>query len=400
VAFTFDWETAMGGLVHSRSEGDPVAEVRIQDSEFRSTGNADATSDEPDYVLRGLRMREGVTTTIELFRPYGVRATYFATGYNFLDGNTAQRRFMGDPTFAWATTDNRWLSDRWANTPWFVDDPYGTAASHPAWYFGDLVKPLRDAGHEIQSHTFSHFYGGFVDSATWRSDLEAWNEVAAAKGVSSPHALAFPWSGSAGMSDANWSMLEAAGVRAVTRLSKQVQYNLFPRNAEGFVGEPRCRLLPGHNILACPDFYLRPDSAEQAIEQIERAIVVDGMIDLWAHTEEVVSPEQIAAWDEVVRYAATHEHIWVAPFSEIAAWQRGLAAVRIEAHQADVSALSFTLANTGEYDLIGLTLHAPFAIGRATVNGDEYSPSLVQGSTVRFDLGAAHQLEVMVWPVE
>jgi peptidoglycan/xylan/chitin deacetylase (PgdA/CDA1 family) len=397
VAFTFDWETAMGGLVHSRSEGDPVGEVRIQDSGFRSSGN---TNDEPDYVLRGLRMREGVTTTIELFRPYGVRATYFATGYNFLDGNTAQRRFMGDPTFTWATSENRWLSDRWASTPWFADDPYGTVASDPAWYFGDLIDPLLEAGHEIQSHTFSHFYGGLVDAATWRADLEAWNEFAAAKGVASPHALAFPWSSSAGMSDASWNMLEAAGVRAVTRLSDQEQYNLFPLDANGLVADPRCRALPGHDILACPDFYLTQESAQQAIAQIERAIAVGGMIDLWAHTEELITAEQLAAWDQVVRYAAENEQVWIAPFSELATWQRALAAVRIEAHQANVSALSFTLANTGEYDLIGLTLNAPFAIGRVTVNGDDYSPSLVAGSAVRFDLGAAQQLEVMLWPVE
>src|SRR3954465_4572087 len=90
LSFSFDWETAMGGLIHSRSIDDPNA---IQDP-----------------IARGLRMREGITTTLDLFRPHGIRATYYATGYNFLLGNTARRQFMNNPTFVWAdnTTSHKW----------------------------------------------------------------------------------------------------------------------------------------------------------------------------------------------------------------------------------------------------------------------------------------------------
>ena len=98
-----------------------------------------------ENVSFGLRMREGITTTLQLFAPLGVRATYYATGYNFLLGNAERRTFMGDPTFAWATRANGWTSDRWATTPWFADDPFGTIGSDPAWYFGDLVGPLQAA---------------------------------------------------------------------------------------------------------------------------------------------------------------------------------------------------------------------------------------------------------------
>ncbi len=62
LSFSFDWETAMGGLVHSRSE-DPNSGLNALD--------------------RAMRMRAGVTTTLDLFRPYGIRATYYANGYNF-----------------------------------------------------------------------------------------------------------------------------------------------------------------------------------------------------------------------------------------------------------------------------------------------------------------------------
>ena len=383
VAFTFDWETTMGGLVHSRSVDDPSADQ--------------------DPVARGLRMREGITTTIALFQPYGVRATYFATGYNFLNGNPERRRFMGDPTFAWANQANRWPSERWAATPWFADDPYGTLASDPAWYFGDLIAPLQAAGHEIQSHTFSHFYGGLVDAPTWQADLNEWKAVAAEQGVGPASALAFPWSSSGGMSDANWEMLEAAGITAVTRLSDQAQYNLFPADDQGLVREPHCQPLPGHAaILACPDFYLTEASAEQAIVLINRAVEQGGMIDLWAHTEEVVSPAQIAAWERVVRHAAENRQVWVAPFSAIAGWQQALGELRIvngELRNEDQS-MTTTIYNDGDRALAGLTLHIPPNTAQVALNGDILTAEAWAQSSLVLDLAAGRSAEIQLWPIQ
>ncbi len=337
VAFTFDWETAMGGLVHSRSLGDP---------------NFDK-----DPLARGLRMREGITNTLAIFQPYHVRATYFATGYNFLLGNRERRSFLNNPTFAWATKANGWTSERWTTTPWFADDPHGSVQSDPAWYFGDLVPKLLGADHEIQSHTFSHIFGGYVDAATWQADLTAWDEVAAERGVPPARAIAFPWSSSSGLSDSDWDILEQAGITAVTRLSDQAQYNLFPLDTSGLVADSRCRWVPGREdrILACPDFYLKPERADLALRQIERAVEQGGMIDIWAHTEEVTSPAQIAAWERVVRRAATDPAIWVAPFSQIADWQRAVSHVKITALPDG----RFQATNPSAADLVGLTLQLP-----------------------------------------
>lgn len=392
-AFTFDWETAMGGLVHSRSVGDP---------------NFDR-----DPIERGLRMREGITTTIALFAPYGVRATYYATGYNFLRGNVERRRFMGDPTFAWANTSNGWVTDRWQTTPWFADDPYGTIASDPAWYFGDLTAPLLAAGHEIQSHTFSHLYGGLADPAAWRADLEAWDAVAAEAGVAPARSIAFPWSGSAGMSDESWGLLAAHGISSVTRLSDQGQYALFPADGDGLIAEPRCMPLPGHPaILACPDFYLTVERADLALTQLERALAAGGMIDFWAHTEEVVTPAQIAAWERVVRAAAESPQVWVAPLSEIAAWQQGVAQVLVQGMEggqgaggADAirpdgaSPRTFTVTNQGRMSLVGLTLAIPAGTTAVAVSGDQLSPEAwAPRMQLTIDLAPGAELEVTVWP--
>lgn len=369
VAFTFDWETEMGGLIHSRSVGDP---------------NFDK-----DPLARGLRMRAGITTTMQIFAPYGVRATYFATGYNFLVGNTERRSFLNNPTFDWATPANGWIAERWASTPWFADDPYGTVQSDPAWYFGDLVPLLRAAGHEIQSHTFSHFFGGYVDAPTWQADLHTWNVVAAERGVPPAHAIAFPWSSSAGMSDSSWDVLEQAGISAVTRLSDQAQYNLFPLDNDGLVIDSRCRWLPGreNHILACPDFYLKPERADLALQQIDRALEQGGMIDIWAHTEEVTSAAQIAAWERVVRHAAADPAVWVAPFSEIANWQRAVSQIQIE--QLDNN--RYQIRNSSDLALAGLTILLPPGVSRVSVNGDELP---VQTDTITLDIGAGQAIEL------
>lgn len=382
LSFSFDWETAMGGLIHSRSQGDPH-------------------SDE-DYLLRAMRMRDGITTTLEIFRPFDVRATYYATGYNFLLGNSERRRFMGDPTFSWATPEQRWTSGRWVTTPWFADDPYGTIASNPEWYFGDLIPLLQAENQDIQSHTFSHLYGGLASPNEWQADLETWREVAAERGVAPAASLAFPWSSSAGMSDATWDLLEQAGVRSVTRLSDQEAYRLVNED------ELRCKAVPGHErMLACPDFYLTVQSREQAKALIDKAVAQEGMIDLWAHTEEVVSPEQIAAWQDVVEYAARNPAVWIAPLREIADWQQALGHLKLESIAATThegygqAALALRISNRSQQDLHGITLELPFEPAFFMLNGQAYelnSSSLNKLALVLPALAASDTLEVQIWP--
>jgi hypothetical protein len=213
--------------------------------------------------------------------------------------------------------------------------------------------------------------------------------------------LAFPWSSSAGMSYANWEALEQAGITSVTRTSINLpQFQLADR------ANLRCRPVPGHErILACPDFYLHDRaSVAQAIVLIDKAIAVGGMIDLWAHTEEVVSPEQIAVWGQVVAYAARQRdagQLWIAPLAEIADWQAAIADVSIEnvelRSQSDESTpmLSFTIHNGSQRDLSGVTLKLPFQPKKIVV---ENSILNSQFSILQLDIQAGQTLEVQAWP--
>jgi hypothetical protein len=385
VSFSFDWETTMAGLIHSRSVGDPHVDT--------------------DPLIRGLRMREGITNTLDIFRPYGVRATYYAAGYSLLISNTNRITFLGNPTYQWATQENRWMSDHWQTTPWFSPDPYGTAATHPAWYAGDLVPLLLREGQDIQSHTFSHFYGGFVQAQDWRDDLALWNSTAANRGIPAVRSLAFPWSSSGGMSYASWDVLADAGITSVTRLSDQSQYNLFDADTNGIVREPHCRPLPGHEtILACPDFYLTPSRLDLAIAQIDRALASEGTIDIWAHTEEVVSPEQQETWEHIVAYAANN-NVWIAPLRTLADWQQAIAQIQITetGHQGNQQTL--TMSNASTHPLSGVTLELEGAIAQVMVQGQEYplqqssSPSSPSPTQVMLDIAAGETLEVQIWRI-
>jgi len=383
LSFSFDWETTMGGLVHSRSLA------------------AEDPNNAVDPQVRGMRMRQGITNTLDLFRAYHIRATYYATGYNFLRGNAERRTFMGDPTFDWASQANGWKSD-WSKRPWFGSDPHGTLASNPDYYFGDLVPLLLAARQDIQTHTFSHLYGGYASPEQWRADFETWRQVAGAQGVAPARSLAFPWSSSGGMSDDSWRALEAAGITSVTRTNRsQSQYRITSPD------DPRCAPVPGHErILACPDFYLHgQESAAPALGLIDRIAQVNGTIDLWAHTEEVTSPDQVAAWEQVVGYAAQQRgagKLWIAPLAEIADWQQALADVSIQepgvrSQEGDTS-ITFSVANNSARDLKGLTVRLPFGAKRVIAGGETLRSELPSNSLIALDIPAGQTMEVTAWP--
>lgn len=333
VSFSYDWETTMGGLVHSRSIDDPNAGQ--------------------DPLIRGMRMRVGLTNTLELFAPHHYPATYYVNGYNFLWGNHEQQLFMGNPTFDWASQVNGWRSDIWLQQPWFSVDPYGDYRTHPEWYFGDLINPVVRAGHDLQSHTFSHFYGGLATPAQWRSDLDAWNTIAAMRQVAPATSLAFPWSSSAGMRFDAWDELESAGITSLTRTSwnpRLPQYHIVS------AAEARCRALPGHeSIMVCPDFYLTVQSHNQALAVLERIRQKDGMIDFWAHTEEVYTPEQIVAWKRVVDATADAGDVWVAPLREIALRQQIVDGIEVHFVNDEERGI-FRLHNSGGHGITNLQL--------------------------------------------
>ncbi len=128
------------------------------------------------------------------------------------------------------------------------------------------------------------------------------------------------------------------------------------------------------------------------------------MIDLWAHTEEVVAPEQIAAWQRVVRYAAQQRDagaLWIAPLAEIVDWQAAVAELRIENEEVenqDTGLLSFTLRNASQQDLSGVTLKLPFQPQKITLDGKALNTQTSMLDSIVIDIRAGQTMEVQAWP--
>lgn len=366
LALSFDYETAMGGLVHSRSD-DPNA----------------STND----LERAQRMRAGVDQILRLFEPAQIRGTWYTNGFNFLTGNHERRTFMGDPTYDWASAANNWPTDYWVEHPWFSRDPYSDEQADPQWYFGSQIGTLQDAGQDIQSHTFAHFAGGLVKPDDWRADFQAWNQVAAAMKVRPATSLAFPWSWSAGMRWDNWEVLKANGIRSVTRTNwTQTRFQVADRATYGL------RTLPGHStITVMADEYLTPESLPYVRQRLDAALLNEGAIDIWAHTEEVTSAEQRAAWAEII---AASGPFWVASVPDIVTWQQALAHVEIRV-RSEQPQYTFLVTNGTSDMLRGLSLVLPFTPARMTVDGQDSGPT---GARLVLDLPARSSVEVRLWP--
>lgn len=377
LAITLDWETAMGGLIHSRG-GD---------------GYDPATAEQ-----RGLAMRQGSENLLQLFQEYKIRATWHASGYSLLRGNSLGQTFCGNPTYSWATRAHGWPDDRWSTRPWFADDPQGTAESDPAWYFGDLLPRLLAQGQDIQSHTFGHLYVPHASTDELRTDLQQWNASAAAAGLPPARILAFPWGASLGMSDASYTVLEDLGYIAVTRTyhdpQGRSQYWILPPEDLFHM-----RTVPGHpRLWAVPDHYFPGRAADvpRALAVVDRVLLERGVTSLWAHSEEALSPEQVASWRTLLEHiaAAREAGLWVAPLTEIVRYRHDLAAVDVR-WELSSRRLTLTVRNGNDHALSGLTLTLPAPVRAAHRQGIAYSdylrdqvrlPTLAAGEQIQLEI--------------
>lgn len=340
LAFTFDWESAMGGLIHSKGgsagyEGEAGGPAREEGGDPLAVA-----------VARGARMRRGAELLADLFRPYGIRATFYATGYNLLTGNPDRRSFAGDPTYRWAGRRNGWASDYWTTHPWYGDDPYGTEATHPEWYYGSLTRRLAAEGHEIETHTFGHLYVRGTTPEELARDLAEWNAAARALGLPAARSFAFPWRSSNSVRAPHFSRLTEAGIGSITRI-----YRVRP----GYEYElDAVEDMPG--LLIYPDLLLASTEASglAARRAIDETLLRRGYQSLWTHPEEVVDPPQVAVWRGVIEYAAAARDrgLWVAPLVEIVERVRAGRQVEVIALR-DGGVTRLWLTNSGDGALDG-----------------------------------------------
>ncbi len=360
LAFSFDWESAMGGAVHSQG----------------------ATDHDPQAAAEhGLRMRQGADWLHDLFVRNGISATFYSTGYNLLDGNMERRKFDGDPIYKWARSKYGWASDYWTSQSWFSDDPYGTYKTDPAWYFGDQTRRLLAAGHEIASHTFAHIYVRGSNIPEMDTDLNEWSNAAQSMGVPAATTFAFPWRSSNSLNADMYDLLYKHGIRAVTRLyAPDVKDQYTVAGVEKYP-----------NIAVIPDFLLgapsstaseeaggAPIGQEVGLHVISETLARRGTTSFWQHPEQLGDDPSLAkirqAWQTVTEAAAKERNrgrLWVATVADITAYQTGVMSVTT---QLDNGFLGFggwklNITNNSGKELHGVTLTMPGDVQRASSGG-------------------------------
>ncbi len=358
LAFSFDWESAMGGLIHSKSGHDlAYAETR------------------------GRNMRAGADILAGLFAGYGIQATFYATGYNLLDGNPDHRLFAGNPTYPFGT-QWYWNTDYWLTHPWYGDDPYGTVASDPAWYFGDQSDRLAAAGHEIGSHTFGHLYVRGTKPSALTLDLDEWNRAAQARKLPPVRSFAFPWESSNSTTAATYKILADHGIQSVTRLySTRINTDIPAHDYYTLSAMP---LYP--SIAVMPDLLLGaagPDSGDsagvvsvpgaiQGRAVISETIARRGVTSFWTHPEELTKPAVHDVWAAVIAAAAAARDagdLWIAPVSTLVQRQRDIARLDATTDTTGADTFRTIFTNHSPDALADVWITLPRAARSVQVNG-------------------------------
>jgi peptidoglycan/xylan/chitin deacetylase (PgdA/CDA1 family) len=372
LAFSFDWESAMGGLIHARSNV-----------------TADGSPSIAKAEAMGRDMREGAQFLLALFDRYGIRGSFYATGYDLLRGNPRCEKFVGDPTYAHVDAPP-WHSNYWQNHPWYGHDPCTTEARAPAWYFASATRELVRHGEEIGCHTFGHLLLRGASAAELAADLKQWTRSARALGLPPARSFSFPWTASEGVDAALFPVLGRFGFRTLVRLHQPLPH---PYELDRVPAEP--------DLVIFPDVYVRPTrrGRHAAIEAIDDVLARRGVVSPWTHPNEIVeSADGEVIWREVVTRAAARrgEGLWIAPVSEIVDF--ALATERVVVTSAVLEGrTAVRIENRSGRSLRGLTLTRPAVTGPVTVGGVRWTD--VRGAQIRLpQLAPGQRIEVVTAP--
>lgn len=115
-------------------------------------GMLDVTSLEA-YQNNVLGGKKAIPQLLELFRKYGIHATWATVGYLFAEDKEELRTFFPEPSLRPAYTDQR--LDPYA----YLETIGNNEADAPCFFCPDLIRLVaRTPGQEIGSHTFCHYY--------------------------------------------------------------------------------------------------------------------------------------------------------------------------------------------------------------------------------------------------
>ena len=135
-----------------------------------------ALEDYQDNVLGG---KKAIPQLLELFRKYGIHATWATVGYLFAENKEELKEFFPNREM-WPS-----YADKRLDPYTYLDTVGSTEAEAPCFFCPDLIRLVaKTPGQEIGTHTFCHYYcwaeGQTV--AQFAADMKAAKAIAAAKG--------------------------------------------------------------------------------------------------------------------------------------------------------------------------------------------------------------------------
>jgi peptidoglycan/xylan/chitin deacetylase (PgdA/CDA1 family) len=354
IAFSFDWESAMGGAIHSKG-------MKAHDPSAAAT--------------HGLEMRQGADWLNKLFSDSKIKATFYGTGYNLLDGNIQRQTFSADPVYKWAGPKNRWETDYWLTHRWYSDDPFGTYQTHPAWYFGDQTRRLLGAGHEIAPHTFGHLYVRGSNPQELATDMDEWLVAARPLGVTNTTTFAFPWRSSNSLTADFYDVLYKRGIRAVTRIYERDMKDLYTLGAPSVY--PDIAVMPdfllGSPSIAAGEEAGKEIGLQEGLQVITDTVARRGTTSFWTHPEQLADSPEFdavrAAWKGVVTEGARERDngkLWIATVADITTYQRDLLSVTTSLDHGflGLGGWKVQVSNESGKELHGVTLTLPGDVKR------------------------------------
>ncbi|MDB5251194.1 MAG: polysaccharide deacetylase [Flaviaesturariibacter sp.] len=131
------------------------------------------------YGANLLGVRQVIPRLLELFDRYGVNATFATVGFLFAKNKEELLEFV-------PTDLPRYSADRYSPYANGYMDTVGANEEEDPYHYGSSLidRILEHPGHEVATHTFSHFYcleGASI--ASFEADLAAAQKIAGRKGV-------------------------------------------------------------------------------------------------------------------------------------------------------------------------------------------------------------------------
>lgn len=331
VSISLDFET-------SAQSDQPLLRNRMKSRVLKTTNKLGITQrDLSAGYGRGYGSRAGAKKIMSLFNNFKIKATWFCTGHVLIENNFQKDAFRINHVLPYAISEGGFTkATTWRkNKTSFFHEPFSDYRARPFYYMGDIARELKNTGHDIQCHSFSHSYFSMESAENIKTDLEDWQSLAEKNGFRKANIFAFPFQGDyhflnrtnkictipyyrnnnsdfeiVYLNDEKLTLFSNSGFELFTRCGSMIESGLI----DGFI--------PYRNS----DIYVMKDIGIMRFKDLSffknfiyKAIEKRVNLDLWLHPNDILSDENFRLFKsfilELVRIRDKGE-IWLCTISE------------------------------------------------------------------------------------